>query len=69
MMASISPCPAASVQQDLPSPRVGEDFRLHRCLDKSWEKYGVGFFVIRSLPFKGGPQTMPEGLEALGGAP
>ena len=68
MIAWISPSPAASEQQDLPSPGVGEDFRRRR-LDKSWEKYGVGFFAIRSLPYKGGSQTMPEGLEALGGAP
>ena len=68
-MAWISPSPAASEQQDLPSPGVGEDFRLRRRLDKSWEKYGVGFSAIRSLPYKGGPLTMPEGLETLGGAP
>ena len=68
-MAWISPSPVASEQQDLPSPGVGEDFRLRRRLDKSWEKYGVPFFAIRSLPYKCGPQTMPEGVEAMGGAP
>ena len=63
MMASNSPSPAASEQQDLPSPGVGEDFRRRRLLDKYWKKYGVAFFAIRSLPYKGGPQTMPEGLD------
>ena len=66
-IASISPSPVASEQQDLPSPGVEEEFR--RRLDKSWEKYAVGFFTIRSLPYKGGPQTMPEALEAIGGVP
>ena len=69
MMDSISPSPAASEQQDLPSPGVGEDFRLRRRLDKSWEKYDVGFFAIRSSSYKGGPQKMHEGVEALGGTP
>ena len=68
MIAWISPSPAVSEQQDLPSPEVGEDFRCRR-LDKSWEKYGVGFFLIRSLPYKGGSQTMPEGPKTPGGAP
>ena len=68
-IAWISPSPAAAEQQDLPSPGVGEDFHLRRRLNKSWEKYGVSFFAIRSLPYKGGPQMMPEGLEAMGGAP
>ena len=42
-MASLSPSPEAPVQQDLPSPGVGEDFRLRRRLNKSREKYGLGF--------------------------
>ena len=68
-IAWISPSPAASEQQDLPSPGVGEDFRLRRRLDKSWEKYGVGFFVIRSYQYKGGDETTLEGPKRLGGAP
>ena len=46
-MASISPSPEAPVWQDLPSPRVGEDFRLRYRLNKSREKYGLGFWVKR----------------------
>ena len=42
-MVSISPSPEEPVQQDLPSPGVGEDFRLHRRLYKSREKYGLDF--------------------------
>jgi hypothetical protein len=45
-MASISPSSEAPVLQDLPSPGVGEEFRLHR-LYKSWEKYGVDFLARR----------------------
>ena len=68
-IAWISPSLEASEQQDLPSPGEGEDFRRRRRLDKSWEKYGVGFFATWSLPYKGGPQTMPEGPKTPGGAP
>jgi hypothetical protein len=32
---------------DLLSAGVGEDFRLHRHLCKSWEKYGVDFIPKR----------------------
>ena len=42
-MALISPSSEAPVRQDLPSPGVGEDFRLRLRLNKSWEKYGLGF--------------------------
>jgi hypothetical protein len=40
-MASIFPSPEAPVQQDLPSPRVGEDFRLR--FNKYQEKHGLDF--------------------------
>ena len=68
-MAWISPSPVASEQQDLPSPGVGEDLRLCRRLDKYWEKYGVSFFTIRSLPYKRGDETTLEGPKSMGGAP
>ena len=67
-MASISPSPEAPVQQDLPSPGVGEDFRLRRRLNKSREKYGLGFWAKRRRLLKGGPETMPEGETGMGGA-
>jgi hypothetical protein len=35
LMASLSPSLEALVQQDLPSPGVGEDCRLRRRLNKS----------------------------------
>ncbi len=69
IMASIYPSPEAPVRQDLPSPGVGEDFRLHRRLNKSREKYGLGFWAKRRRRYKGGPETMPEGPTSLGGAP
>ena len=68
-MASISPSPEAPVQQDLPSPGVGEDFRLRRRLNKSREKYGLGFWAKRRLCLKGGPEAMLEARMSLGGAP
>ena len=66
MMASISPSPAASEQQDLPSPGVGEEFHRRR-LYKSWETYGVGFSAIRRLWYKTGAKRSPEGQKRLGG--
>ena len=68
-MASISPSPEAPVQQDLPSPGVGEDFHLHRRLNKSREKYVLGFSAKWRSRLKGGPETMPEGETGIGGAP
>ena len=68
-MTSISPSPEALVQQDLPSPGVGEDFRFRRRLNKSREKYGLGFLAKRRRLLKGGPETMPEGETSLGGVP
>ena len=68
-MASISSSPKAPVQQDLPSPGVGEDFRLRRRLNKSRKKYGLGFWAKRRLWYKRGPETMPEAQTSLGGAP
>ena len=69
MMASISPSPAASEQQDLPSPGVGEDFRLRRRLDKFWKNYGVPFFAILSCLYKGGDQPTSGGPNRPGGMP
>jgi hypothetical protein len=68
MMASISPSPAASEQQDLPSPGVGEDFDLRRRLNKSWKKYGVPFLTKRRLSYIGKDETIPEVPESPGGA-
>ena len=69
LMASISPSPEASKQQDLPSPGVGEDLRLRRRLNKSREKYGLGFWVKWRRLLKGGPETMLEAQKSQGGAP
>ena len=68
-MAWISPSPAASEQQDLPSPGVGEDLRLRRRLRKIVEKYGVGFFVIRRPWYKTGAKRSHDGQKSMGGAP
>lgn len=68
-MASISPSPEAPVRQDLPSPGVGEDFRLRRRLNKSREKYGFGFWTKRRRLLKGGPETMLKGETGMGGTP
>ena len=68
-MASISPSPEAPVQQDLPSPGVGEDFRLRRRLNKSREKYGLGFWAKRSFWNKRGPKATLEAQTSVGGAP
>ena len=68
-MASISPSPEAPVRQDLPSPGVGEDFRLRRRLNKSREKYGLGFWAKRRRLYKGGPEATLEGETSLGGVP
>ncbi len=68
-MASISPLSEAPVRQDLPSPGVGEAFCLCRHLNKSREKYGLGFWVKQRRLLKGGPETMPEGETGMGGAP
>lgn len=67
-MASLSPSPEAPVQQDLPSPRVGEDFRLRRRLNKSRKKYGLGFLAKRSVWDKSGAETMSEVRMSVGGA-
>ena len=67
-MASISPSPEAPVQQDMPSPGVGEDFRLRRRLNKSREKYGLGFWAKRSVWNKRRAETMPEARTSVGGA-
>ncbi len=69
LMASISPSPEAPMRQDLPSPKVGEDFCLRHHLNKSREKYGLGFWAKRRSVLKGGPETMPEGETGMGGAP
>jgi hypothetical protein len=55
------------VQQDLPSPGVGEDFHLRHRLNKSREKYGLGFWAKRRLWYKGGPDAMVEERTGLGG--
>ncbi len=69
MMALISPSPEAPVQQDLPSPGVGEDLHLRCRLNKFREKYGLGSWTKRRRLLKGGPETMPEGETGMGGAP
>jgi hypothetical protein len=45
------------VQQDLPSSRVGEDFRLRRRLNNSREKYGLYFLAKRNVWDKSGGQN------------
>ena len=69
MMSSISPSPAASEQQDLPPPGVGEDLRLRRRLRKIVEKYGVGYFAIRRPWYKTGAKRSHDGQKSMGGAP
>ena len=68
-MASISPSPEALVRQDLPSLGVGEDFHLRLRLNKSREKYGLGFWVKRKRLYKGLSEAMLEGEMSLGGTP
>jgi hypothetical protein len=67
-MTSISPSSEAPMRQDLPSPGV-EDFRRRGGLNKSWEKYSLGFWEKRRRIYKGGSETMPEGQTSLGGTP
>ena len=68
-IAWISLSPAASEQQDLPPPGVGEDLRLRRRLRKIVEKYGVGFFAIRRPWYKTGAKRSHDGQKSMGGAP
>jgi hypothetical protein len=68
-MASISPSPEAPVRHDLPSPRVGEDFRLFHRLNKAWKKYGLSFWVKQIRLYKRGPETRLEGKTSLGVVP
>jgi hypothetical protein len=67
-MASISPSLEAPVLQDLPSPGVGDDFRLRRYINKSREIWLRFFLAKRSFWNKRGPEATLEGRMIMGGA-
>jgi hypothetical protein len=52
------------MRQELPSPGVGVDFRLRRRLNKSWEKYGLGFRRNGGVYIKGGPRRRSRAKRA-----